>query len=130
MPMLQDNLDTYAKLNTEPCQMGTLLSLAVMDARNAKEKKDNMLTEEDFFTNADALKSLEHIKKRFNIKIDEEFFNSDQQLFKSFLDLNPHAFFSFKNHANIGRTLSKHNFKPKVKTGIEKRRDNVIQHYD
>lgn len=67
MPILQDNLDFYAKLNTEPCQMDTLLSLAVMDARNAQEKKDNMLTEEDFFTNADAMKSLEHIKKRFNI---------------------------------------------------------------
>ena len=65
--MLQDNLDTFSKLKTEPCQMDTLLCLAVIDARNAQEKRDNMLTEEDFFTNVDALKSLEHIKKRFNI---------------------------------------------------------------
>ena len=44
--------------------------------------------------------------------------------------MNPHAFFSFKNHANISRTLAKNHFKPKVKTGIEKRKEEVIRLFD
>ena len=44
--------------------------------------------------------------------------------------MNPRAFFSFKNNANISRTLAKNHFKPKVKTGIEKRKDEVIRAFD
>ena len=76
------------------------------------------------------MENLNKIKRRYNIEIDDEFFNSDQQLFKSFMSMNPNAFFSFKNHANISRTLAKNHFKPKVKTGIEKRKEEVIRLYD
>ena len=73
---------------------------------------------------------MEKIKRRYNIEIDEDFFNSDRQLFKSFMSMNPRAFFSFKNNANISRTLAKNHFKPKVKTGIEKRKEQVIKMFD
>lgn len=86
-----------------------------------------MLTEEDFFTNKDFLKDLDKIKRRYNIEIDDEFFNSDQQLFKSFMSMNPRAFFSFKNNANISRTLAKNHFKAPIKTGIDKRKEEVFK---
>ena len=85
MPMLKDELEYWAKSNYMPCQMDSVISLAIMDARHKQEKKKNELTEEDFFTNVDAMKDLEKIKSRFNIEIDDDFFNSDQQLFKSFM---------------------------------------------
>ena len=37
--------------------------------------------------------------------------------------MNPRAYFSFKTHADISRTLAKNNFKPKVQTGIDIRKD-------
>ena len=101
--------------------MTTVVNLASMDARRHKERIENQLSEQDFFTSADALKDLEKIKRRFNIEIDEDHFNSDPQLFKSFLSMDPLAYFNFKNSSNIGRTLIKNHFKPKVKTGFEKR---------
>ena len=57
--------------------MSTVINLASMDARRHKERLENQLTENDFFTSADALKDLEKIKRRFNIEIDEDHFNSD-----------------------------------------------------
>ena len=68
--------------------------------------------------------------KRYNIEIDDDFFNSDTQLFKSFLSMNTRAFFSFKNSSNISRTLAKNHFKPKAKTGIDKRKEEVIRIFD
>ena len=50
MPMLKDGLDHWAKSNYLPCQMNSVLSLAITDAEYADEKKKNMLTEEDFYT--------------------------------------------------------------------------------
>lgn len=76
------------------------------------------------------MQDLEKIKKRFNIEIDDDHFNSDQQLFKSFMSMDPHAFFNFKNSSNISRTLVKNQFKPKYKTGIEKRMEEVIRLHD
>ena len=58
--------------------MDTILNLAIIDARNEKERKENQLTEADFFTNIDAMKNLEKIKRRYNIEIDDDFLNSDQ----------------------------------------------------
>ena len=58
--------------------MDTILNLAIIDARNEKERKENQLTEADFFTNIDAMKNLEKIKRRYNIEIDDDFLKSDQ----------------------------------------------------
>ena len=78
LPKLYDSLDKWSKSNKDPCYMDTIMSLAIIDARNEKQRKDNQLTEDDFFTNIDALKSLEKIKRRYNIEIDDDFLNSDQ----------------------------------------------------
>ena len=88
------------------------------------------MSEKDFFTNVDAFKDLDRIKKRYNIEIDDDHFNSDQQLFKSFTSMDPRAFHNFKNNSDIGRTLIKNHFKPKFKTGIEKRTAEVIRVHD
>ena len=72
------------------------------------------MSEKDFFTNIDAFKDLDRIKKRYNIEIDDEHFNSDQQLFKSFTSMDPRAYHNFKNSSDISRTLIKGRFKPKV----------------
>lgn len=130
MPMLKEELEYWAKTNYMPCQMDSVINLAVMDARTKQEREENQLTEDDFFTPKESKNERERIMHRFKIEIDDEFFNSDQQLFKSFMSMNPHAFFSFKNHSNISRTLVKHNFKPKYKSGIEKKKDEVIAIYD
>ena len=44
--------------------------------------------------------------------------------------MDPLAYFNFKNSANIGRTLVKNHFKPKTKTGFEKRSEEVIKDFD
>ena len=77
MPLLKDNLEYWAKYNYLPKKMNSIISLAIMDARNEQERKDNQLTEEDFFTNDDQIENLKKIKRRYNIEIDDEFFNSD-----------------------------------------------------
>ena len=46
------------------------------------------------------------------------------------MSMNPRAYFSFKTHADISRTLAKNNFKPKVQTGIDIRKDEVIRMFD
>ena len=46
------------------------------------------------------------------------------------MSMDLHAFYSFKNNSNISRTLVKNHFKPKIRTGIEKRKDEVIKIYD
>lgn len=40
--------------------------------------------------------------------------------------MNPRAFLCFKNNSDISRTLVQNNFKPKLKSGIEKRMEDVI----
>ena len=44
--------------------------------------------------------------------------------------MDPRAFYNFKDNANISRTLTKNHFKPKFKTGIEKRKEEVIREHD
>ena len=41
MPLLKDNLDYWAKFNYLPKKMNSIISLAIMDARNNQEKRDN-----------------------------------------------------------------------------------------
>ena len=41
--------------------METLINLAIIDANEAKERKANRLSEADFLTKTDALKSLEKL---------------------------------------------------------------------
>jgi len=53
------------------------MMLAIMDARRTEERLGNQLTEADFFTKGQALKDLERIRKRYNIQIDQQLFNSD-----------------------------------------------------
>ena len=77
MPGLKTDLEYWTRANYLPVQMSTVINLASMDARRHKERLENQLTENDFFTSADALKDLEKIKRRFNIEIDEDHFNSD-----------------------------------------------------
>ena len=77
MPLLKDHLEYWAKFNYLPKKMNSIISLAIMDAKNNQEKKDNQLTEEDFFTLDDQIENLNKIKRRFNIEIDDDFFNSD-----------------------------------------------------
>lgn len=40
--------------------------------------------------------------------------------------MNPRAFLCFKSNSDIGRTLVQNNFKPKLKSGIEKRMEEVV----
>jgi len=54
-----------------------MVNLAIMDVRRAQEKKDNELTEDDFFTKEEAMNELDRLKLRFNIAIDSDHFNSD-----------------------------------------------------
>ena len=89
-----------------------------------------MLSEADFLTQEEIRAELERIKKRYKIEVDEEFFNSDQQLFKSFMSMNPQGFLQFKRNYDISRTLVQNHFKPKMRTGIEKRSENVIKVHD
>ena len=128
--MLKDDLDYWVKTNYLPSHMDTVVSLAILDAKRAEEKRQNQFDEKDFFTGMDALRDLDRIKKRYNIEIDDDHFNSDQQLFKSFTSMDPRAFHNFKNNSDIGRTLVKNRLKPKVKTGIEKRTTEVIRIHD
>ena len=44
--------------------------------------------------------------------------------------MNPRAFLAFKNNSDITRTLISNNFKPKVKSGIMKRMEEVIKIHD
>jgi len=76
------------------------------------------------------MNELDKLKLRFNIAIDSDHFNSDQQLFKSFMSMDPRAFFNFKNNSDISRTLIKNHFKPKCLSGIEKRKREVIRIYE
>lgn len=46
------------------------------------------------------------------------------------MSMDPRAFYNFKDNANISRTLVKNHLKPKVKTGIEKRKEEVIREHD
>ena len=57
--------------------MDTVVSLAILDAKRAEEKRQNQFNEKDFFTGVDALRDLDRIKKRYNIEIDDNHFNSD-----------------------------------------------------
>ena len=41
--------------------------------------------------------------------------------------MNPRAFLAFKGNSDIGRTLVKNHFRPKMKTGIEKRMEEVVK---
>ena len=50
-------------------------------------------------------RELERIIERYNIEIDAEFFNSDQQLFKSFMSMHTRGFLAYKNNSDISRTL-------------------------
>lgn len=77
MPHLHDMLKYWAQSNYEPSQPETMINLAIMDVRRAQEKKDNELTEDDFFTKEEAMNELDRLKLRFNIAIDSDHFNSD-----------------------------------------------------
>ena len=77
MPVLKDDLDHWAKSNYLPSHMDTVVCLAILDAERAEEKQKNKLSEKDFLTNVEAFKDLDRIKKRYNIEIDDEHFNSD-----------------------------------------------------
>ena len=75
--MLKDDLDYWVKTNYLPSHMDTVVSLAILDAKRAEEKRQNQFNEKDFFTGVDALRDLDRIKKRYNIEIDDNHFNSD-----------------------------------------------------
>ena len=64
---------------------------------------------------------------RHGIKIDYDYFNSDHWLFKNFMQRNPKGFLSFKGNSDISRTLVQNRLKPKLKTGIEKRMEEVVR---
>ena len=76
------------------------------------------MTEADFFTAKDQHNELHNLQVRHNMEINNELFNSDQMLFKSFLSSNPQAFLTFKKGASINRTLVNNHFKDKSKTGM------------
>ncbi len=77
MPMLKGDLETWSKINYMPVKLDSIMSLAIMDARRLEERKAVIAEREDFYTAADQMKNLNRIKERFNIKLDEEHFNSD-----------------------------------------------------
>ena len=106
--------------------MDKILRLSLLDKRRKDEKYENQLAAANFITKEEAQTELNRIKKRYNIVIDKDFFNTDHQLFKSFLHMNPRAYLHFKRNSDISRTLVQNHFKPKSKTGIEKRSDGVI----
>jgi len=75
--MLKGDLETWSKINYMPVKLDSIMSLAIMDARRLEERKAVIAEREDFYTAADQMKNLNRIKERFNIKLDEEHFNSD-----------------------------------------------------
>ena len=77
MPMLKGDLEKWSKINYMPVKLDSIMSLAIMDARRLEERKAVIAEREDFYTAADQMKNLNRIKERFNIKLDEEHFNSD-----------------------------------------------------
>ena len=44
--------------------------------------------------------------------------------------MNPTSYYKYKHSSDISRTLAKNNFKPKLKTGIEKKKDVVFYLYE
>ena len=75
--MLKGDLETWSKINYMPVKLDSIMSLAIRDARRLEERKAVIAEREDFYTAADQMKNLNRIKERFNIKLDEEHFNSD-----------------------------------------------------
>ena len=76
----------------------------------------------------DPLKDLERLRKRYNISIQDE--AEDDKLFEKYVYKNPQPYFNYKKCCNIDRTLIRGNLKPKLKTGIEKKKDAVIAIFD
>ena len=113
-----------------PAKLDAVMGFAIMDARLKKEKEDNQMTEADFYTAKDQKDELHRLQIRHNMEIDNEHFNSDQQLFKSFLASNPQAFLTFKKGASINRTLVNTHLKEKVKTGMQLRTERIIRMFD
>ena len=76
----------------------------------------------------DPLKDLERLRMRYNISIKDEV--EDNKLFEKYIYRNPQPYFNYKKNCNIDRTLIKGNLKPKLKTGIEKKKEAVIAIFD
>ena len=123
-------MSKWVRRNEQPCNMDIMLRVSLIDARKKEEQSMKLTNEEDFYSREETFHELERIKKRYNIEIDEKFFNSDPQLFKSFMSMNTNAFYRFKNNSDISRTLIQSNFKPKKRIGIEKRTEAVMKAYE
>ena len=76
------------------------------------------------------LKDLERLRQRYNISIHEDQRLTDHKLFEKYIFRNPQPYLNYKKSCDINRTLVKSNFKPKLKTGIDKRKDAVLAIFD
>lgn len=93
-----------------------------------EEKQKEIEEEKNRRLPIDPLKDLERLRHRYNITIQDE--REDSKLFENYIYKNPQPYFNYKKCCNIDRTLIRGNLKPKLKTGIEKKKDAVIEIFD
>lgn len=94
--------------------MDKLIRVSLLDQRRKEEKYESQIAAINFITKDEQQQELDRIKMRYHIDIDKDFFNSDHQLFKSFLSMNPRAYLYFKRNSDISRTLVQNHFKSKT----------------